>query len=343
MKKKILSLLMVSAMAVSLVACGSTSDTAADDSSTATTEETSDAASSDGQTYNVGVIQLVQHPALDAATEGFQAALTDQLGDEVTVTVENAAGDSATCSTIANTFVSEGVDLIMANATASLQAAQAATDSIPIVATSITDYATALSIDDWTGSTGINVTGTADLAPLDGQAEMLNELFPDAKNVGILYCSGEPNSSFQASSITTYLEEYGYTVTEYTFADTNDVSSVTQSACDNSDVIYIPTDNTAASCTETINNVALAAGVPIIAGEEGICSGCGVATLSISYYDIGYAAGLQAVKILNAGEDPATMEIEYASSFTKEYNADICEKLGITPPDDYVAIATDSE
>ncbi len=343
MKKKILSLLMVSAMAVSLVACGSTSDTAADDSSAATTEETSDAASSDGQTYNVGVIQLVQHPALDAATEGFQAALTDQLGDEVTVTVENAAGDSATCSTIANTFVSEGVDLIMANATASLQAAQAATDSIPIVATSITDYATALSIDDWTGSTGINVTGTADLAPLDGQAEMLNELFPDAKNVGILYCSGEPNSSFQASSITTYLEEYGYTVTEYTFADTNDVSSVTQSACDNSDVIYIPTDNTAASCTETINNVALAAGVPIIAGEEGICSGCGVATLSISYYDIGYAAGLQAVKILNAVEDPATMEIEYASSFTKEYNADICEKLGITPPDDYVAIATDSE
>lgn len=343
MKKKIISLLMVSAMAVSLVACGSTSDTAAGDSATASTEETSDAASSDGQTYNVGVIQLVQHPALDAATEGFQAALTDQLGDAVTVTVENAAGDSATCSTIANSFVSEGVDLIMANATASLQAAQAATDSIPIVATSITDYATALSIDDWTGSTGINVTGTADLAPLDGQAEMLNELFPNAKNVGILYCSGEPNSSFQASSITTYLEEYGYTVTEYTFADTNDVSSVTQSACDNNDVIYIPTDNTAASCTETINNVALAANVPIIAGEEGICSGCGVATLSISYYDIGYAAGQQAVKILSAGQDPATMEIEYASSFTKEYNADICEKLGITPPDDYVAIATDSE
>lgn len=343
MKKKIISLLMVSAMAVSLVACGSTSDTAAGDSAAASTEETSDAASSDGQTYNVGVIQLVQHPALDAATEGFQAALTDQLGDAVTVTVENAAGDSATCSTIANSFVSEGVDLIMANATASLQAAQAATDSIPIVATSITDYATALSIDDWTGSTGINVTGTADLAPLDGQAEMLNELFPNAKNVGILYCSGEPNSSFQASSITTYLEEYGYTVTEYTFADTNDVSSVTQSACDNSDVIYIPTDNTAASCTETINNVALAANVPIIAGEEGICSGCGVATLSISYYDIGYAAGQQAVKILSAGQDPATMEIEYASSFTKEYNADICEKLGITPPDDYVAIATDSE
>lgn len=337
MKKKILSLLMVSAMAFSMVACGSSTDTS-DDSAA---EATEDSASADGQSYKVGVIQLVQHDALDAATEGFQAALTDQLGDSVKVDVQNAAGDSATCSTIANSFVSEGVDLIMANATASLQAAQAATDSIPIVATSITDYATALSIDDWTGTTGINVTGTADLAPLDQQAAMLNELFPDAKNVGILYCSAEPNSSYQATTITEYLEKDGYTVTEYTFADTNDVASVTQSACDNSDVIYIPTDNTAASCTETISGVALAAGIPIIAGEEGICSGCGVATLSISYYDIGYAAGLQAVKILTSGEDPASMEIEYASDFTKEYNADICQQLGITVPDDYVAIAAE--
>lgn len=339
MKKKILSLLMVSAMAFSMVACGSSTDTS-DDSAAEATETTEDSAS-DGQSYKVGVIQLVQHDALDAATEGFQAALTDQLGDSVEVDVQNAAGDSATCSTIANTFVSEGVDLIMANATASLQAAQAATDSIPIVATSITDYATALSIDDWTGTTGINVTGTADLAPLDQQAAMLNELFPDAKNVGILYCSAEPNSSYQATTITEYLEKDGYTVTEYTFADTNDVASVTQSACDNSDVIYIPTDNTAASCTETISGVALAAGIPIIAGEEGICSGCGVATLSISYYDIGYAAGLQAVKILTSGEDPASMEIEYASDFTKEYNADICQQMGITVPDDYVAIAAE--
>lgn len=340
MKKKILSLLMVSAMAFSMVACGSSTDTS-DDSAAEATETTEDSASADGQTYKVGVIQLVQHDALDAATEGFQAALTDQLGDSVEVDVQNAAGDSATCSTIANSFVSEGVDLIMANATASLQAAQAATDSIPIVATSITDYATALSIDDWTGTTGINVTGTADLAPLDQQAAMLKELFPDAKNVGILYCSAEPNSSYQATTITEYLEKDGYTVTEYTFADTNDVASVTQSACDNSDVIYIPTDNTAASCTETISGVALAAGIPIIAGEEGICSGCGVATLSISYYDIGYAAGLQAVKILTSGEDPASMEIEYASDFTKEYNADICQQLGVTVPDDYVAIAAE--
>ena len=329
--KKFLSVIMASALALSLVACGSDSTDAND--ATASTES-----SADGQTYNVGVIQLVQHVALDAATEGFQDALTEKLGDQVTITVENAAGDTPTCSTIANQFASENVDLIMANATPALQAAQAATDSIPIVATSITDYGTALSIDDWTGSTGINVTGTADLAPLDGQAEMLNELFPDAKNVGIIYCSAEANSVYQATTITGYLEEYGYNVTEFTFSDSNDVASVTQSACDASDVIYVPTDNTAASCAETINNVAITAGIPIVAGEEGICKGCGIATLSISYYDIGYAAGLMAYDILVNGADPATTEIQYATEFTKEYNPDIAEKLGIEIPSDYVAI-----
>lgn len=343
MKKKLISLLMISTMAVSLVACGSgATDSAETSETTETTDESTDsAATADGKVYNVGVIQLVQHDALDAATEGFTDALSEKLGDSITITIENASNDIPTCSTIANQFASEGVDLIMANATPSLQSATAATDSIPIVATSVTDYGTALSIDDWTGSTGINVTGTADLAPLDGQAEMLNELFPDAKTVGILYCSAEANSEYQATTITGYLESYGYTVETFTFSDSNDVAQVTQSACDASDVIYVPTDNTAASCTESINNVALSAGVPIVAGEEGICSGCGVATLSISYYDIGYAAGLMAYDILVNGTDPSTMEIQYASNFTKEYNADICEKLGITVPDDYVAIATE--
>ena len=335
MKKKIISMLLASVMAVSMMACGSdateTSDEATADASTET-EATGDV------TYNVGVIQLVQHEALDAATTGFSDALKEKLGDNVVITVQNAAGDSATCATIANSYVSEGVDLIMANATASLQAATAATNEIPVVGTSITDYATALEIDNWEGTTGINATGTADLAPLDGQADMINELFPDAKNVGILYCSAEPNSIFQADTITGYLTEYGYNVTAYTFSDTNDIASVTQTACNECDVLYIPTDNTAASCTETINNIALTAGVPIVAGEEGICTGCGVATLSISYYDIGYAAGLMAYDILVNGTDPSTYPIEYASNFTKKYNADICEKLGITVPDDYEAI-----
>jgi len=330
--KKLISTALIAALSFSLVACGSDSANSGADTSAEQSVASSDA------TYNVGVIQLVQHVALDAATEGFTDALKEKLGDDVNITVENAAGDSPTCSTIANQFTSENVDLIMANATPALQAAQASTDSIPIVATSITDYGTALSITDWTGATGINVTGTADLAPLDGQAQMLNELFPDAKNVGIIYCSAEANSVYQATTITKYLEDYGYTVTEYTFSDSNDVASVTQSACDGSDVLYVPTDNTAASCAETINNVAISAKTPIVAGEEGICKGCGVATLSISYYDIGYAAGLMAYEILVNGADPATMDIQYAEEFTKEYNPVIAEELGIEIPSDYVAI-----
>ena len=288
--------------------------------------------------YVVGICQLVQHPALDAATEGFKAALTDKLGDSVVFQEQNASGDSATCSIICSQFVGDEVDLILANATAAMLAAASATNEIPILGTSITDYGSALAIDEWTGVTGTNISGTSDLAPLDGQAAMLNEIFPDAKNVGILYCSSEPNSKFQADTITPMLEELGYTVSSYTFADSNDVAAVTQTACDECDVLYIPTDNTAASCTEAINNVALVAGIPIIAGEEGLCSGCGVATLSISYFDLGYATGEMAAEILVDGADVSAMEIRYAPNFTKKYNAANCETLGIEIPEDYVAI-----
>ena len=289
-------------------------------------------------TYTVGVCQLVQHPALDAATQGFQDALTEKAGESVTFDVQNASGDSNTCSTIVNGFVADNVDLIMANATPALQAAVAATGDIPILGTSVTDYATALDIDDWTGATGINVSGTSDLAPLDEQAAMLNELFPDAKVVGLLYCSAEPNSKYQVDVITGYLTELGYECVEYTFADSNDVASVAQSACDGSDVIYIPTDNTAASCTEAIRNVVEPAQKPVIAGEEGICKGCAVATLSISYYDLGYATGEMAYEVLVNGADIATLNVAFAPNVTKEYNAELCDLLGVTVPEDYVAI-----
>ena len=289
-------------------------------------------------TYTVGVCQLVQHPALDAATQGFQDALAGKLGDAVTFDVQNASGDSNTCTTIVNGFVSDNVSLIMANATPALQAAVAATGDIPILGTSVTDYATALDIDDWTGATGVNVSGTSDLAPLDQQAAMLNELFPDAKVVGLLYCSAEPNSKYQVDVITGYLTELGYECVEYTFADSNDVASVAQSACDGSDVIYIPTDNTAASCTEAIRNVVEPAMKPVIAGEEGLCKGCGVATLSISYYDLGYVTGEMAYEVLVNGADVATLDIAFAPNVTKEYNAELCELLGVTVPGDYTAI-----
>ena len=345
--KKAVSLMMAAAMTMGLAACGSTASTdtaasTADSTAASSAEETTadDAAAADGKVYNIGICQLVQHEALDAATQGFKDALTEKLGaDNVKFDEQNASGDSANCATIVNGFVSSGVDLILANATAPLQAAAQATSDIPVLGTSITDYATALDISDWTGTVGNNISGTSDLAPLDQQAAMIQEMFPDAKNVGLLYCSAEPNSVYQCDVIEGYLTEEGYTVARYAFTDTNDVTSVAQTAADNSDVIYIPTDNTAASNTEAIANVVIPAQTPVVAGEEGICKGCGVATLSISYYDRGYATGEMAATILADGADISTMPVEFAPNVTKKYNAANCEALGITPPDGYEAIA----
>lgn len=336
--KKAVSLMMAAALTMGLAACGSSAstDTAASTADTAasSSEAAADStAAADGKVYNVGICQLVQHEALDAATQGFKDALTEKLGEgNVKFDEQNASGDSANCATIVNGFVSNNVDLILANATAPLQAAAQATADIPVLGTSVTDYATALDISDWTGTVGNNISGTSDLAPLDQQAAMIQELFPDAKNVGLLYCSAEPNSVYQCDVIEGYLTEEGYTVARYAFTDTNDVTSVAQTAADNSDVIYIPTDNTAASNTEAIANVVIPARVPVVAGEEGICNGCGVATLSISYYDLGYATGEMAAKILAEGADVSTMPVEYAPNVTKKYNAANCEALGITPP-----------
>lgn len=294
--------------------------------------------------YTIGICQLVQHEALDEATKGFIDAVNEILGKEnVEIKEQNAAGDSPTCATICNQFVASNVDLIMANATPALQAAAAATTTIPIVATSITDYSTALEITDWNGKTGMNVTGTADLAPLEEQAKMIKELVPDAKTVGILYCSAEANSKYQATEVAKYLEAMGLKTKEYTAADSNDVSSVTTLACDESDVLYIPTDNTMASNTGIISSIVEDSKTPVIAGEEGICKGCGIGSLSINYYTIGYNAGKMAADILQNGTDPGTMEIEYDNSPVKKYMEANCEKLGITVPDGYEKLNTDAE
>ena len=286
---------------------------------------------------SIGVIQLVQHDALDLATQGFIDAVKAAIPD-ADIEVQNASGDTAACATHANSFVSAGVDLIMANATPALQAASAATADIPVLATSITEYGVALGIDDFNGVTGINVSGTSDLAPLNEQAAMVKELFPEAKKVGLLYCSAEANSIYQVKVVGEELAKLGYETEEFAFTDSNDVASVTQTAADNCDVIYIPTDNTAAAYKETIGNVVIPASIPVIAGEEGICSGCGVATLTISYYDIGYKTGEMAVEILVNGADISTMPIEYAPQFVKKYNPEIAESLGVAIPEGYEAM-----
>jgi len=334
--KRLLALIMTTLMMISLLAgCGSSAPAATEAPAAAVPE----APAAEDKVYNVGIIQLVTHNALDAATQGFQDALVAELGEgNVTFDLQNAAGDTNTCATIVNSFVSNEVDLIMANATPALQAAAAATADIPILGTSVTEYGVAMGIEGFTGTVGGNVSGTSDLAPLDKQAEMVKEWFPDAQNVGLLYCSAEPNSQYQVDTIKGMLEAMGYTCQMYAFADTNDMSAVTQNAADNSDVIYVPTDNTVASGTGIIDGICQAAGVPIIAGEEGICSGCGVATLTISYYDLGVATGKMAAKILKGEADISAMPVEYAATSTPKYNPAICEALGLTAPEGYAAI-----
>ena len=313
--KKLLTILLATICLFALCACGSNSDSNQED-----------------ETIKVGVVQTTQHPALDAATQGFLDALKEN--GITNVDVQNASGESANCSTIVGNFVADGVDLIMANATPALQAASAATDTIPVLGTSITVYDVVLG-----GSVPKNVSGTTDLAPLDEQASMIKELFPDAKKVGILFCSAEANSQYQVDKISEFLKEDGIETVNYVFNDSNDITAVTEKAVsDKVDVIYIPTDNTAAANTQAIANVVLPAGIPVFAGEEGVCTGCGVATLTISYYDIGFKTGEMAADILLNGADISTMEIESAPQFVKKFNKTNAEKLGITIPEDYVAI-----
>ena len=333
MYSKLTALALSGVLALGLAACGGSG---ASETPAAGTDAPG------GETvYTVGICQQMQHPALDEATRGFIETLEAKLGASVEIQEQNASGEAANCTTIVNNFVSQGVDLILCNGTTALQAAVAATGDIPILGTSITEYGVALGIDGFDGATGINVSGTSDLAPLDQQAAMVQEWFPEVENVGLLYCSAEPNSDYQVQTVKGYLEEMGYTCTEYAFSDSNDLSAVATTACAESDVIYIPTDNTAATNAELIGNIAVPAGVPIIAGEEGICTGCGVATLTISYYDLGCQTGEMAYEILVNGADPASMDIAYAPSFTAKYNEANCQALGLTVPEGYEAIAAE--
>lgn len=330
--KKLLAVSLAAAMTLSLAACGGNKASEGSDSSSTKTEDSA-------KVYKIGILQQLEHAALDAATQGFKDACIEKFGEgNVTFDVQNGQGEQANCATIANNFVADNVDLILANATTALQCAAAATDTIPILGTSVTDYATALDISDWSGATGINISGTSDLAPIDKQEEMLVELLPDVKTVGILYCSAEPNSEYQAKLFEEALKADGIEYKEYTAADSNEIQSVVTSAVSEVDALYIPTDNTMAANTEVINNICLPAKIPVIAGEQGICTGCGIATLSISYYDIGYRAGEMAYEILVNGADITTMNVESAPEVTKMYNATICKELGIKVPDDYEAI-----
>lgn len=317
--KKLVKVLLAFSILFSLIGCGASDEQLVD------------------PIKHVGVVQLLRHNALDAATKGFQDALYEQFSN-IDIEVKDASGESANCSIIANGFVTEGKDLILAVATPALQAAYAATGDIPILGTAITEYGVALGIENFNGLTGFNVSGTSDLAPLEDQAQMILDLFPSTKTVGIIYCSSEDNSIYQVAVVKKYLESKGITVIDQSFTDSNDIGQTTEKLCDECDVLYIPTDNQASSYAETINNVAIEKKVPIICGEEGACAKCGVATLTIDYYELGKVTGMMAAKILKGEAKIEEMEIEYYPNPVKKYNKEIAQTLGIEIPEDYIAI-----
>jgi len=340
--KKILAVLLAMLMLVSMAACapaGAGEETQGQIQGAADNETTGDTAQT-GDKFVIGICQFMPHPALDMATEGFIAAVEEGLGKEnVTFETQNAAGEASNCSTIVNGLVSSNVDLIMANATPAVAAAYNATETIPILGTSVTEYGVALGIENFSGTVGSNVSGTSDLADLEKQAQMVIDWCPDAKNVGLLFCSAEANSKYQIEEVQRVLESKGLTCEQFGFADVNELSAVAQRACDYADVIYIPTDNTCATYTETIANVVIPANVPVVCGESNTCAGCGVATLSIDYYDLGYTTGKMAAKILKGEADIASMPVEFAPKVTKMYNEANCAALGVNIPGDYQPIS----
>lgn len=289
--------------------------------------------------YKVGVIQLIQHDALDAATKGFVDTLKAEFGDEVYIDEQVASGDANVCLTSANNFVADEYDLIMANATAALQAAAHATDEIPVLGTSITEYGTALAIDNFDGVVGTNVSGTSDLAPLTDQAQIILDLFPEAKTVGIMYCSSEPNSLYQVKVVEEYLKGKGVAVERFSFAESNEIDAVAKAACDVVDVLYIPTDNSCASNGKVIANAANEKHIPIITGEKDTLIKCqGVATLSIDYYALGEVTGEMAIRILKGEEKVSEMAIEYDANPVKMYSPSKAKEFNLEIPSDYVAV-----
>ena len=321
MHKELLSAALAAALTLSLAGCGS--GEGADDSF-------------DG--YTVGICEQMEHVSLSEATRGFKDALVEAFGEDgVRFSEGNALGEQNSCATIIDGFIAEGVDLILANATWPLQAAASATSEIPVLGTSVTDYATALDLGEFDGVIGTNVSGTSDLVPLEDQAALIKELFPEAGTVGLLYCSGEPNSVYQVETVRAELEGMGYACEAYAFTDANDLGAVALTACDGSDLIYIPTDNTVAANTETVANVVIPAGVPVVGGDPGICSGCGVATITCDYYELGRLTGELAAEILRGETDVSALPVQYLEPL-KVYNAENCAALGVEIPEGYTPL-----
>ena len=289
----------------------------------------------DEKVFQIGIVQLAEHPALDEATRGFKEFLTEKLGDKVQFNVQNAQGEQTNCTTIVNQFVSSKVDLIMANATNAVKAAREATSDIPVVGISVTDYVSSGLVAS-NEAPGANVTGASDMNPVTVQVDLMKTLCPEVKTVGIVINSGEENSAIQAEEAKTAFEAEGFTVKIYSVADTNEIQTVVTAACNEVDAFYEPTDNLIASNVPTMSNITTAAGKPVICGEGGMCESGFLATYAISYYELGRAAGEQAFNILVNGADPATTPIFFfdVSQLTLVVNEQNAAELGITIPEE---------
>lgn len=312
--KKFIAIILAAIMLFAFAACGTTDDTV----------------------YTVGICQYSEHESLGLATQGFMEALVKEFGTEnVIFDIQNAFDHPEICTDLINRFVSRNVDLIMANATPALQEAARATVDIPIIGTSVTDYATALELDNFTGTVGGNITGTSDMVSPEEQAKIILEFVPEAKTVAMLCCTSEENSIYQVNELKKQLEAKGVTCEIANFTDTNDIADAVREAIKTCDALYIPADNKAASAAEVIDDICRPAGIPVFAADEGTYSVCGVATLSASYYHLGYKTGEMAAEILKGKADISTMPVVYAEELALKYNKELCDELGITVPEAY--------
>ena len=338
--KKILATGLALSLALSLTACmgGTTSSGSAGSASSggASASASTGSASSGGDgTYTIGICQQMQHVSLDEATQGFKDALTELLGEgNVEFDYQNAGGEQANCTSIVSKFVTDNVDLIMANATTAVQCAKEATTTIPIVGTSVTDYVST-GIVDSAEAPGANVTGYSDLSDANNHVELIQQLLPEAKNVAILYSTGEENSRILAESAAAAFEAAGLTAESYTANDSNDISAVVTEACTQSDVIYVPTDNLMAANMELVKNVALNQKVPVVSCFTADENDGALLSISISYYTMGRLAGEMAYEILTEGADPAAMPIGVMSveDMDVTINQSVADELGITIPE----------
>lgn len=318
--KKFLAAAAACLMVAGLAACGN---------------EPSTPSNPDEKVFQIGIVQLAEHPAMDEATRGFKEFLTEKLGDKVQFNVQNAQGEQTNCTTIVNQFVSSKVDLIMANATNAVKAAREATSDIPVVGTSVTDYVSCGLVAS-NEAPGANVTGASDMNPVNVQVQLMKTLCPEVKTVGIVINSGEENSAIQAEEAKTAFEAEGFAVKIYSVADTNEIQTVVTAACNEVDAFYEPTDNLIAANVPTMSNITTAAGKPVICGEGGMCESGFLATYAISYYELGRAAGEQAFNILVNGADPATTPIFFfdVSNLSLVINEENAAELGITIPEE---------